>query len=87
MVVGHPAPINSSLDLAAALHEIAPELPLLLATVSADEVGTDALVAAGVTEIVHRPLVSGEIAAALARCLPFPKTGSTGYNRNAFLAH
>jgi DNA-binding NtrC family response regulator len=68
VVVGRLTPASSALDLAAALHEIAPHLPMLLATAYADEIGTDALVGAGISEVVHRPLISAEIAAALARC-------------------
>ena len=42
---------------------------LLLATASAGESGAEALLAAGVFEVVHRPLISAELASALARCL------------------
>jgi len=59
----------SALDLAAELHGIVPDAPILLATASADEIVADALLAAGVSEVVHLPLVSAEIASALARCL------------------
>jgi signal transduction histidine kinase len=72
LVLGHLAPANSVLDLAAALHEIAPALPILLATASADDIATDALVAAGIFEVVHRPLISAEIASALARHVKAP---------------
>ena len=66
----HFATANSVLDLAAALHEIMPDLPILVATASADDIRTDTLVAAaGISEIVHRPLISAEIASALARRL------------------
>jgi CheY-like chemotaxis protein len=57
------------LDLAAALHEIVPDLPILVATASADAIRADALAAAGVSEVVHRPPISAEIASALARYL------------------
>jgi signal transduction histidine kinase len=69
LLVGHIAPAKSALDLAAALHQAAPNLPILLAMASADEIGTEALLAAGIAEVVHRPLVSAELAEALARCL------------------
>jgi signal transduction histidine kinase len=85
LVVGHLAPANSALDLAAALHESLPDVPLLLATASADEIEADALVAAGISEVVHRPLISAEIASVLARWLRFPKVRSASYDRNAFL--
>jgi hypothetical protein len=32
-----------------------PDLPILLATASADEINTHALMAAGISEVVHRP--------------------------------
>jgi hypothetical protein len=66
LLVGHVPP-NSALDLAVALHETVPDVSVLLATDSADEIGADALVAAGISEVVHRPLFSAEIASALAR--------------------
>jgi signal transduction histidine kinase len=83
LVVGHLATINSALDLATALHEAVPDLPILLATASADEIGADALVAAGISEVVHRPLISAEIASALARRLQFQEISSADYNCNA----
>ena len=84
LLVGHRASAVSALDLAVALHEIVPEVPIVLATASADESGADAMVAAGVSEIVHRPLISAEIAAALARCLTGPGFAPVNYARNAF---
>ena len=69
LLVGRLASARSALDLAAALHEIVPDAPILLATASADQIGADPLMAAGITEVVHRPLVSDELASALARCL------------------
>jgi signal transduction histidine kinase len=69
LLVGYIAPTKLALDLAAALHEIAPNLPILLATAAADEISAEALLAAGITGVVHRPLMSAEIAEALARCL------------------
>jgi CheY-like chemotaxis protein len=70
LLVGYIAPAKSALDLAAALHEIAPNLPIVLATASADEISAETLLTAGISEVVHRPLISAEIAEALARCLP-----------------
>jgi CheY-like chemotaxis protein len=69
LVVGHLVSAASALDLAAELHRIVPDMPILLATASADEIVADALLAAGVSEVVHLPLISAEIASALARCL------------------
>ncbi|HEX9464440.1 MAG TPA: two-component system VirA-like sensor kinase [Alphaproteobacteria bacterium] len=64
LVVGRPFR-----GLAAALRDVAPRLPIVLTTASAEEIGTDALAAMGISEVVHRPLSSSEIAAALSRCL------------------
>jgi hypothetical protein len=44
-------------------------VPSLLATASPDEIGADPLVAAEISEVVHRLVISAEIASALARCL------------------
>jgi DNA-binding NarL/FixJ family response regulator len=68
--MGHLVPAKSVLDLATALREAVPRLPILLAMATADEIDADALIAAGISEIVHRPLISSEIAEALARCRP-----------------
>jgi hypothetical protein len=66
---GLVASAKSALDLAGALHEIAPKPPIVLASASAGEVRAEELQAAGITGFVHRPLMSAEIAEALARCL------------------
>ena len=50
------------------VHQVAPRQPILLATSTID-VGVDALAEAGISELLSRPLVSTELAAALARCL------------------
>jgi signal transduction histidine kinase len=84
LVIGHLVPANSALDLAAALHESVPDVPILLATASADEIGADALLAAGVSAVVHRPLISAEIASALPRWLQFQKIRSASYDHNYF---
>ena len=57
------------LDLATAMHRRAPELPLVLATASAEDYGVRALADAGVSEIVYLPLQSAELAGVLARCV------------------
>jgi signal transduction histidine kinase len=66
-LVCHPQ--NPALDIAAALHQAAPDLPIILATASADNIDAPALAAAGITELVHCPLISAELARALTRCL------------------
>jgi DNA-binding NtrC family response regulator len=72
LLVGHLGPTMSALDQVAAFHRAAPRLPIVLATGSADEIGVDALAAAEIVEVVRRPLVSTEIAAALRRGLALP---------------
>ncbi len=73
LVVGHLGPTAmSALDLVAAFHTAVCRLPIVLATGSADEIGADALALAGIVEVVRRPLLSTEIAAALRRGLAVP---------------
>jgi signal transduction histidine kinase len=68
-VVGRLDPATSALDLAAALHDISPNLPILLATTPADEICANELITAGISEVVGWPLAAAEIASALSRCL------------------
>jgi CheY-like chemotaxis protein len=84
LLVGHLTPANSALDLASKLRQTVPDVPILMATASADEVSADALAAAGISEVVRWPLVSAEIASVLARWLQFRKLRWPSYNRNAF---
>jgi signal transduction histidine kinase/CheY-like chemotaxis protein len=60
---------QAGLDLSRALHALAPRRPILLATQSAVDVGSDALVRAGIADVVRRPIASAELAAALSRSL------------------
>jgi signal transduction histidine kinase len=69
ILVSHALQSRSVLDLARALHEIAPWQPLLLATTSTNDASVDALAESGISEVLQRPLASTELAAALARCL------------------
>jgi signal transduction histidine kinase/CheY-like chemotaxis protein len=68
-VLGGLVSTRAALDLAAALRALAPELPLLLTTSSAEHVDPGVLMSAGVTEVIGRPLVAAELAGALQRCL------------------
>jgi signal transduction histidine kinase len=69
LVVGHLGSAASALELAATLHAAAPQLPIVLATPSADEIGADALMTAGVADVVRWPIIAAEMAAALEHCL------------------
>ena len=62
-------PGGSSLDLAASLHDAAPMLPIILAAPSARDLAMLSLRTAGITELVHHPLTSAELAGVLARCI------------------
>ena len=77
ILVSHATQTQVGLDLARALHEIAPQQPIMLATSSTIDVGVDALADAGISELLRRPLASTELAAALARCLRSPGTLQT----------
>jgi hypothetical protein len=63
-VIGRLGPPGAVLKLAAALP---PELPVLLATPSAGSFDADFLAAAGISDVVHAPIVASEIAEALGR--------------------
>ena len=65
---------QGGLDLARALHEIVPLKPVLLAAASSIDVNVNALAETGISEVLRWPLVSSELAAALARCLHPPAT-------------
>ncbi|HWY84460.1 MAG TPA: histidine kinase, partial [Roseiarcus sp.] len=67
------ASVQNALGLAHTLHGISPAQPILLARSSLD-IGVDALVQAGVADLVRQPLVSAELASVLSRCLASTKT-------------
>jgi CheY-like chemotaxis protein len=69
VLIGHVVPTAQALALTAELRHVAPKLPILLAA-SAGELGADVLATAGISEVVTKPLVSAELAAALSRWLP-----------------
>ncbi len=62
-------PGGSSLGLAAVLHQAVPDLPIILASPSTHEFAAHVWAASGIAEMVHHPLLSSELAVALARCL------------------
>jgi FixJ family two-component response regulator len=83
LVVGHVV-APRAIDLAFELNRVALDLPIVLATASADEIGADKLATAGISEVVRRPLIASEIAAALMRCLARPRPRWAHYRRNIF---
>ncbi|MGY4368684.1 signal transduction histidine kinase [Bradyrhizobium sp. LB1.3] len=68
-LVCHQPGASFALDFATTLHELAPSLPIVLATTSARDLDAQLLAASGVSEVVHHPLTSAELASALSRCL------------------
>jgi len=68
----HQPGANFALDFATTLRELAPNLPIVLATTSARDLDAQLLAASGVSEVVHHPLTSVELAGALSRCLTNP---------------
>jgi CheY-like chemotaxis protein len=71
-LISHQRGAASALDFATALHDIAPDLPIILATPSARDLDAQRLASSGIFEVVHHPLTSSELAGALSRCLPAP---------------
>src|SRR5262249_7650646 len=60
---------RGSTEVAAALHKIAPQISIILASPSAGDLDAAALTAAGVSEFIHYPPVSADLAGALVRSL------------------
>jgi len=73
VVISHAAGTPDGLQLARRLHDMGLRQPILLATGSTIDVTADALTEAGIAELLCGPLVSTELAAALARCLRSPR--------------
>src|SRR5262249_53912028 len=74
LIVGPLGSPTASLELATALHTLAPHLPIVLATRATEEIGADVLIAAGISDLVRWPIVAEEIAAALAHGLALRET-------------
>jgi signal transduction histidine kinase len=72
ILVSYPSKISGVLELARALHKIAPRQPLLVATSCTFEISVDTVEEAVIAGVLRRPLVSTELAAALVRCLRYP---------------
>ena len=68
----HQPGASLALDFATTLRELVPNLPIVLATTSARDLDAQLLATSGVSEVVHHPLTSSELAGALSRCLTSP---------------
>jgi CheY-like chemotaxis protein len=69
ILISHGSRIRDGLDLAKALHLVAPRSLVLLAAASTVELSVGRLAEAGISELLPWPLASTELAAALARTL------------------
>jgi signal transduction histidine kinase/CheY-like chemotaxis protein len=69
VLVCHQPGASLALEFATTLREVAPELPIILAAPSARDLDAPLLAASGISEVVHHPLTSAELAGALSRCL------------------
>src|SRR6202007_2319765 len=82
-VIGNLGVAARALELAAALHATAPRLPIVLASKAAIEIGADALVTAGISDVVRWPIVAEEIAMALPRSPALPRPAKERRHRPA----
>ncbi|HEY4443595.1 MAG TPA: two-component system VirA-like sensor kinase [Steroidobacteraceae bacterium] len=64
--------VGAALEHASLLRKAAPGLSMILAAPSAREFGAPALAGVGILEVIRQPLMSAELAGALARCLSVP---------------
>jgi DNA-binding NtrC family response regulator len=69
LLCAHQHNMTACLEHATTLQKWIPGLPVILATRFAGEWSAPALAEAGITEIIHLPLSSVELAGALARCV------------------
>jgi signal transduction histidine kinase len=76
LICPHPG-TKQALELAAELHEIAPALPIVIATPSARDLDTAQLAAAGISELLHYPLMSSTLSSVMSRCLTISAASCT----------
>ncbi len=76
LLCSHLHGAGAALEHASLLRESAPELPMILAATSAREFGAPALAGVGIREVIRQPLMSAELAGALARCISIPSSES-----------
>ena len=67
IVVGQVGALARSLELATELHAIMPRVPKILAVNTALEITADALLAAGISDVIRWPIAAEEIAVTLAQ--------------------
>jgi len=76
LLCSHLHGAGAALEHAALLRDSAPALPMILAATSAREFGAPALARVGILEVIRQPLMSAELAGALARCISIPDSAS-----------
>lgn len=69
LVIGSLESMTALLGFAAQLHEAAPGLSIILATASTADFAANALATAGISDVVHWPIITTEIASILHICL------------------
>jgi signal transduction histidine kinase len=77
LLCSHLHGAGAALAHAALLRESAPALPMILAAASARELGAPALAGVGILEVIRQPLMSAELAGALARCISIPSSSES----------
>ena len=82
LLCAHQHNMTACLEHATTLQTCIPGLPVILATRSAGEWSAPALAEAGITEIIHLPLSSVELAGALARCVSGGAGKGSGISRH-----
>jgi CheY-like chemotaxis protein len=68
-VVSNSLPTRSGLEVAGRLHDIVPTLTILLATAGTGELAANALVGAGISDVVPWPITAAGVAVSLQSCL------------------
>ncbi len=76
LITDEQMPSTSGTQLAAIVHAMLPDLPIILCTGNVDGIDAKAIEEAGIEAVVPKPFQAREIAAAIARCLgkSSPKT-------------
>ena len=74
LLCSHLHGAGAALEHAALLRESAPALPMILAASSAREFSAPALASVGIVEVIRQPLMSAELAGALARCISITRS-------------
>jgi PAS domain S-box-containing protein len=72
VITDQTMPRMTGIELARKIHEIRPDIPIILISGYADQPGTDALSASGIAARLQKPLVQGDIAETVRSVLDSP---------------